>query len=338
MSKSILHIGLHKTGSTTLQQALYGAGDELTRQRFFYPRDYLPHKSQHSDLAMYLRGSDHEDYRDAIGRILADFAAREDAQLLLSGEEFSMLPRAKLEILRASLAQTKRPFHIVLYLRNLYRFALSVIAQHSKQGKFLAYPSQVMGHIKNLDLTALIARWESVFGEEQVHVFSLETLPPGRNIVGHFADFAGFSLPGALPGSAVNRSVDPIASALLTHLAYEFGVPYQLFYKSYFQATNERFPLPRTETYLNTMLDKWVAQVDVSHPKLAPHREALVQQPSVAKDEGLAGAAYLKALAATLTKTARRMDARRKKAELDEIAAGNLDSTVDTATDTSVRA
>lgn len=307
--KSIIHIGLHKTGSTTLQSVLYRLRERLAAQNFFYPGDYLRPGFQHSLLAIYLRESKHDRFKQAMESILGDLARRSNAQLILSGEEFSTLPPQKVEILRTSLGRVKQEFHVVVYIRNLYRFAISQIAQHSKAKKFIAYPASVVQRFQNLDLATMVSAWEKAFGPDHVQVFCLENLPATGNIVSHFADFAGIRLPSELTVVDLNRSADPIASALLSHLVYEFSVPHRVFYNAYFRAARGKaFEVPRTEGHLIELLDDWVRQRNLDHPKLAAHREILLRRPVLGDTSSVnRGFDYLMALSAVLERAAKEM-------------------------------
>ncbi|HEX3431084.1 MAG TPA: hypothetical protein VHT03_09370 [Rhizomicrobium sp.] len=309
---SVIHIGLHKVASTTLQHSLHALRPDLAAQGFFYPGDDLPHPKQHSDLALFLHEAGEEKYRTAMDAILRDFRNLEGANLLLSGEEFSSLLPAQIEALHRDLAETGRQFRVVLYVRNLYRIAISAIAEHSKTGKFVAYPSRVIDR-RRVNPSSILSHWEDVFGKENVIAACLEALPAETNIVSHFADLAGIKLPAEFRMIERNRSADPIASALLSHLAYEFQVSHHFFYRSYFENVRGRLALPRMEDHLLGTADKWVADVDLSHPKLVPFRDLLRSRPTAsppadASAESAVG--YLRLLGKTLLRTAERIEQR----------------------------
>ena len=308
--QSVIHIGLHKAASTTLQHSLYALRQELAAQRFFYPGNILPHRAQHSDLAIFLRDAGGEKYSAAMHTILHDFRKLKDANLLLSGEEFSSLRPEQIEALHRDLAETGRQFRVVLYIRNLYRVAISAVAEQSKSGKFIAYPSRVIDR-RRLNPSAILSRWEKVFGEDNVIAACLEALPAGTNIVSHFAGMAGVRLPREFRVIDRNRSIDPIASLLLSHLAYEFKVRHRDFYRSYFEKIPDRPAFPRIEDHLLGMADKWVAAVDLSHPKLNPFRELLCSRPPVRQGTGTSvesAAGYLRLLGMTLLRSAERIE------------------------------
>lgn len=315
--RSVIHIGLHKVASTTLQHSLYDLRKRLAAQGFLYPVNIHHRRSQHSDLAILLREGNTAKYRSVMDTMLLDLRASGDMNLLLSGEEFSMLRPRKIEQLYGDLARTGRSFRVVLYIRNLYRLAISAIAERSKTGHFIAYPGQVLGR-RAVNPSTILSRWEQVFGADNVIAECLEALPPQTTIVSHFAQLAGARLPRKFRVADRNRSIDPIASVLLSHLAYEFRVPHRLFYKSYFAQIAERPSLPRTDTHLVRAIGKWVAGVDLSHPKLARFEKLLRGRPPLPGAPNAcaqSAATYLRQLSVTLMRTAEGLETPKEQPE-----------------------
>lgn len=319
--KSVIHIGLQKVGSTTLQRGLFMLRDQLPSQGFLYPCNYLPHREQHSDLTLFLRRGAMEEYERGIVHILESAACVADAELILSGEDFAMIDARKLEIFHRDLCRTGRRFHVIIYMRNLYRFAMSWIAHRSQTGEAILYPPSMLDRTGSFQPASIIAKWERFFGEDYVSVFSLEALPGHKDIVSHFASFAGIQLPCGFSVPELNRSVDPIASMLLNHLAFEFGVPNALFSNAYFQSTGRQFLLPKMEEHLLHILDQWVEARDLTHPKLEPLREILLRRPMASPEHKArmpTATEYLNALSATLSKVARDHEARARRLANEE--------------------
>lgn len=306
---SIVHIGFHKTGSSSLQRRLRRSRHLLARQGFCYPVDHLPSPDQHSHLALYLKSGSASDYQRAWSSISADYRHSGCRHLILSGEEFSTLRQPLVEHFAADLLALTQPVRIILYIRNLHRFIVSVMAQFSKAGDFVAHPQTTIDRMRGFNPTARLTSWEEVCGAANVTVQCLDQLPAGYGIEEHFADFAGVKLKPMEFAVAANRSIDPIASGLLSQLAYEFGTSPKKFYTAYFRVQKDRMVLPKTEQHLADLAETWVAGVDLSHPKLAPFRDSLRQRPAAAPagdDPAGRGNAYLQALATVLWETAGR--------------------------------
>lgn len=277
-TSATVHIGFGKTASSSLQTALFRLRPELEKQGYLYDTADLPDK-QHSQLAHFLRQGDTAGYRRTMQVISEAFARKRSRHLVLSGENFSGLERDAIAVLHGDLAAFGAP-RAVLYVRNLYRFALSQIAEKSKEGRGLAYPHTVLAATRRFSPTRVIGDWEAVFGAGNVLVESLDDLSVGANIVDNFLTHVGFAAYAPIADVRARQSVDPIASALLTHLTYEFGMSAKEFYAAYFRRMGTRRPTPRVEAKLIELARPWVEKVDLSHPKLAKHARALASPPS----------------------------------------------------------
>lgn len=301
--RALVHIGLHKTGSTSLQHALAACRDALREQGFFYPVGYLPHRQQHSDLALLLKGRERDRHDRALDEILTDFLGSGCHTLILSGEEFSTLSLDEAGYFCNFLKGVVPEIRAILYVRNLYRFALSLMAQYSRGGDEIVCLHAAMARFAGLNPSRAVRVWENVAGPEtDVAVACLEELPGETGLLRSFAAFAGVAdFPAAPPGLRQNRSMDPVASALASHLTFEFGLSDLAFHQAYFDRPHERVSLPRTEAHHFAALREWVDAVDLSHPKLATHERSLRAIPEVAAASVPALPDYLRFLASVLT-------------------------------------
>ncbi|HTW29263.1 MAG TPA: hypothetical protein VME92_19210 [Acetobacteraceae bacterium] len=283
---AILHIGLHKTGSTTLQYALVTNRVPLRDQGVFYSCEHLPSKTQHSHLALFLRTGQTDQYQSALRAILDDFGASGCSRIVLSGEEFSTLKAELVDKVYKDLATEVGRIEVVLYVRNLYKFMSSLVAQYSKGADTIIYPHVAISRLKGFNPSDVLRRWEAVAGEANVTVRCLDKLPEGKTIVESFADFAAIQLPLVAADSFANRSADAIAASLQSHLAFEFGLTEPVFYRAYFSELGERFSLPRIEARYFDQMEEWVRGVDLSHPKLRPFDEVMRARPAVTAADG----------------------------------------------------
>ncbi len=277
---ALLHIGLHKTGSTTLQNAFVANRVVLMDQGIFYPEHHLPSRTQHSHLALFLRSGQVERYTTAIDAIVGDFVAGGYSRLVLSGEEFSTLKSELVHQVHASLVPYFGEIRIILYVRNLFQFMLSLIAQYSKAGDAIIYPQTAIGRMRSFNPTDVLRRWEAVVGEKNVEVMCLDRLPAGAGIVENFAELAQLPLPKPGRELVANRSMDAITSSLLSHLAFEFGLQESVFYNAYFSRLVRRVSLPRTESYYCDLIQDWVQNVDLSHEKLKMFEPVMRARPA----------------------------------------------------------
>lgn len=229
MTHCIIHIGMHKTGSTSIQESLRGFSD----QKFLYP--VLGNAANHS-LAIYslfgTHGSRHHLHR-ASGRdaaavraynraIEADLEkAIEEARgrtLLISGEDISVLPRHDLEKLRDYFRVRMDAIEIVGYVRSPAGFMASGFQQRVKGGLGeWAGPEQIYRGYRES-----FGKFDEVFGRENVHLWKFDPKTfPGGCAVRDFCSRLGIDLP-AQRILRLNESLSRQAVALL-YIYRKFG-------------------------------------------------------------------------------------------------------------------
>jgi hypothetical protein len=81
--KVVLHIGLHKSGTSTIQKAWASAFNRS--KRTWYPR--LPHGPSHALVAWWLRDKQGVPARRSLVDVLAEAGSRRTETLLLSSEK-----------------------------------------------------------------------------------------------------------------------------------------------------------------------------------------------------------------------------------------------------------
>lgn len=165
----IIHAGIHRTGTTSLQRALSGNRDALAARGIGYPGLEVHHQK----LAWSLKRGD-ADLRD-VEALLATVPEAET--VILSGEDFSI--HEDLDWL-ADLAG-QHDTRAVFYLRRQDHWVMSWYNQHVKwpfaRGKSQMDPQAFLATLEDfywLDYAALLGRWGDVLGRERVAVGVVE--------------------------------------------------------------------------------------------------------------------------------------------------------------------
>lgn len=168
MHKVILHIGRHKTGTSTLQSFLVNNREYLQSQGYYYP---LPAKGiAHHQIADYFRRkvrsentAVYENAKKAIDTFMAEIANINDA-VLLSSEAFQNAdPLLVGEVFKAEYTQ------VVLYLREQVSYAISSY-QQAVHARNLSCSAEQYCQKFFLDYDKFLMQWESVLGRENVIV------------------------------------------------------------------------------------------------------------------------------------------------------------------------
>jgi hypothetical protein len=188
MTRCIIHIGMHRTGSTSIQESLQGLSDS----QFLYAK--LGDNPNHS-LAMYSmfapqperhhlhrrNGADAAAVSDYIARMRADLeqavSAAQGRMLVISGEDINAIPPDGLLKFRDYFQQRFEDIAVVGYVRSPGGYMSSVF-QHRVR----------MGAVDRFDLEAqyrsykaTFGKFDEVFGRERVRLlkFDVGAFPGG---------------------------------------------------------------------------------------------------------------------------------------------------------------
>ena len=233
MSRVFLHIGMHKTGSTAIQSAF--AGYETSRTRYadlgyenhsipFYTAYSGQHQNYHIWRAAGLRPEEIEAQKDICrARIEAAVAGAGKRNLIFSGEDISLLPRAGVEELHALFARYGCDVQVIIYVREPVSFVVSAIQQVIKDGVFHAGIPTPMYRDR-------LEKFIDLFGAGRitVRVFDRDLLF-GNDIITDFAKQIGVKAPpkGQKDNSSLSTEAVKIIY-LLNQLVPVFGEPREL--------------------------------------------------------------------------------------------------------------
>lgn len=186
-SKVILHIGTHKTATTTIQDMFWTNSELLAEHGVIYPR--LSKMTGHHGLVFdwvslpknyELAGGS----RAALAQVAQDYADQ-DVTVFLSSEEFSRgTPEFAPDF--AEIRELLSPFdeiEVVCVLRSQWQFLQSVYLELSKHHAPARPPGLVRPAIKNgmsqglwIDYNHLLNRLEQVFAPEEITFMDFETI------------------------------------------------------------------------------------------------------------------------------------------------------------------
>jgi hypothetical protein len=202
MKRCIVHMGMHKTGSTSIQNSLCGHSDAS----FVYadlgtPNHSLPiyslfavHPERH-----HLHRAETRDPAAVAGyveRVRADleraFESAGDRTLIVSGEDIGVLSREELGKLESHFRGYCDELRVVGYVRPPGGFITSAFQQRVKGGSV----SGLDLNEEYRDYEARFAKFDEVFGRDQVSLWKFDpTRFPGRCVVQDFCARLGIALP-----------------------------------------------------------------------------------------------------------------------------------------------
>ena len=227
-SRVVLHIGTHKTATTTIQDTFWDNADLLARHGVVYPR-LGETKGHHGLVRDWSKTAPKyhlpEGIDATLARISADYADK-PVTVFLSSEEFSRgspAGRTDFAALRAKLSGFDQ-IEVICTLRTQWAFLQSVYLQVSK-GRNPPRPPELLKTafrtqmVDGLwaDYNLLLDALELVFAPHEITFVDFDTAVRERGgILGHYLRHLGAEAAldemVALPGGAVNVSVPPLAS------------------------------------------------------------------------------------------------------------------------------
>lgn len=186
MAYLLIHIGAHKTGTTTLQSTFDRNRRALSAEGAGYPRTNWYHFAQHR-LAFAMRGKRDPVRGDvpALGRELDDLNAAlarsaPGERVLVSSEEFFAASEEQISRLRDGLvcdevgvlAVVRRPDEMLLSSYNQNTKA----PENTFSKRLQVCLDDPAGLSADMDQPACVSRWARVFGHDTVHLRAYETI------------------------------------------------------------------------------------------------------------------------------------------------------------------
>ncbi|WP_157962017.1 hypothetical protein [Acuticoccus kandeliae] len=174
-----LHVGSHKTGTTSIQATFAKSRDALSLTGLNYPRNYLQKyysirdKSAHHYIAQSISSGELKLHIDAIGQ-------HTDVQeVLLSSERFDYVSRANIGLLPEALSPVFSSVSVIIYVREPVSLATSRGQQRLKRG--IGTYADVCAHPPFYDYKETIEKWVDLFGKDnvKVRVFAKDMLVGG---------------------------------------------------------------------------------------------------------------------------------------------------------------
>ena len=206
--KLILHIGSHKTGTTSIQAALYQNKKSLEKQGFslfYHSANGVDSKDGHPGL--WTLTFDEVSRGVFIRPDLAKALSRLPETVVMSQENFSwVVERSELEKFNTRLRQYFSDIQIIAYIRRQDMQMVSHHQQGSKNPNLLAARlfgsrpralSDVSEGIRlYLDYNERFAKWANVFGDENIslRIFDKNILKDGDSVA-DFSYVSGIQFP-----------------------------------------------------------------------------------------------------------------------------------------------
>jgi predicted 3-demethylubiquinone-9 3-methyltransferase (glyoxalase superfamily) len=219
MKEVILHIGLHKTGSTSIQKALKGYNKDGVKAIGFREENHsIPMYTIFSENRYdyhiwrrnenYCRGDIEKKKSDYL-KILSNECSNDKIKtLIISGEDLSVLNNSEVKFLADYLRTKKVKTTIICYVRD----PLSWIASNSQERVKAGWPLVKIDEI----FKRSIQNYMQYFGRENIQIYDFQkSIKLTGSIVSHFSEILSIDIKEPL---RQNESLNAIQFALMQFL------------------------------------------------------------------------------------------------------------------------
>jgi len=176
MKSILIHIGTHKTGTTSIQQFLVRASDQLREDGILYPEagrpdDRAPHG--HHTLAWSIQQRQGLENLEGWEEVVCEIRRSSCPRILLSSEVFETCSVSEIRQIRSFFPDSK--VRALGYLRRPFSYMVSMYKQHIRAwGETRPFWQFADAKMHLLDYPSLLDRWRQGLGEGQLTARSFE--------------------------------------------------------------------------------------------------------------------------------------------------------------------
>lgn len=209
---AFIHIGTHKTGTTSVQYFLDRNRDLLKKNNIHYPVSGIPSASNlfgHHELAwLFYKGHEKERSGDDIWvRLKSEIKLENSPCIVLSSEDFYN-PQFNIALMKKELEGMK--VKIIVYLRNYIGFLRALYFEGIKKNNFSSsFRNFVLKRKNSINYNSRLKKWGKHFGAENIIIRLYDSIEPGEGLLRDFSDQIGFdfSLADGHPEKRLNITV-----------------------------------------------------------------------------------------------------------------------------------
>lgn len=299
--KIYLHIGTHKTGTSSIQALCRHNQQALLDAGYYWP-DTIDgtQKPHHEPLIKLINKGDEAKAKKEISQHIQTAQANSAHSLIYSSEAMSLMPLGTIKKLIDYFEDHE--VYGVIFLRNIYGFVQSLIIQKTKRNSIKRKLTTIYDTLKDhTNYDTLINNWTEVLGNEKLSVLSYDQNK--EDILRCFLSEIGLGEQAiktlTIEEVYYNASLDTNTHMLLAGMGfYDVNLPFNKLSSTHIQSIHDhKVPnmyMPKIVEWIVNSLD-----VDFKHPTLSPIVETLTKPPASITHADVSSEAnlqYIKAL------------------------------------------
>lgn len=229
MNKVLIHLGFHKTATTSIQQFLGSNADnisEYTYPRFLYEKhSWVNHSiplynlfssNRHKYYWNKILNLEYEDFAKNIAEQLNQILNR-NRNIILSGEGLSLLTTEDMKKMQGYFYDRNYEVHVVAYVREPYSYFTSTLQQAIKRGACIQKFEVRIGYQKKIDAIRQAFDYSEFFSFEDI------CGKEGLGAISHFLNYCGIeSVSSVVEEKQSNVSLSQFAARILSSYNFEY--------------------------------------------------------------------------------------------------------------------
>ncbi len=251
MTKIILHVGAHKTGTTYIQKVFDNNHKKLAEKGILYPKRWLGNLWGHHELVFKIRRNETENLTKVFEELKEKYNT-----IIISSENFEDFNKNQFLTLKNILGEDVE-LQVVFFIRRLPKILPSQWQEHIKHGSFQTLPSFLLENVafpfnsNLLNYNLRLDRIASVFGKESLKIVAYDNLiDQNIDIATYFSNqFIGQDLDLSIENKKVNVSLTPELIEIIRLLNLK------LYTKTSVKSLHARY-------YLLSLLEKGILNID----------------------------------------------------------------------------
>lgn len=285
--KIYLHIGTHKTGTTSIQNFASKNTAFLAKYNVVWPTSKLDsYPSQHSYIKNLIKSKQIDVVKDFVAATMKEADSINATAILLSGESLGEMNSEDIELFLSLLKPHE--VEVLVNYRNIYDYAISLYSQLLKAtSQNDVYTAIIPALANRLNYSSMIDRWDLPDSKCTVSALSYDAIKDDLL----FSFFSKIGIPHTplkqkIDGQKVtaNKSIDISTQLFLASIGFNSST------KDYQRTTRRIYHKFHTYPDYKSPFEGSLAKMlvdqsgfDVNHPKLNDIRELLTKEPEVKK-------------------------------------------------------
>lgn len=206
-----IHIGVHKTGTTSLQYFLSLNRGLLSGNGILYPETGIPDKhnlyGQHQ-LAWALMGNKRYPNDNIWIRLQEECKRERPAKIVISSEGFDNLEQPGIEKLKEQLPSDD--IKIILYLRSYLGLLKSMYFESLKKNLFSgSFKDYFILKCSRINYNSLVERWSAIFGEENIILRLYDEIISNTGLIKDFCGIIDFDYSLVPDKTEIRKNITP---------------------------------------------------------------------------------------------------------------------------------